>query len=379
MNGTDQPQNRTARPAAGDPSVPPIAEVREAVKRFAAPEGGAVTALDGISLKVQSREFVTLLGPSGCGKTTLLRAISGFEALDAGEVRIANQAMTGVPPHKRPVNTVFQNYALFPHLTVGDNVGYGLDVAGVPRRERNTRVGEALERIGLAGFERRKPNQLSGGQRQRVALARAIINRPKLLLLDEPLSALDRNLRQSMQLELKSLQHDLGICFLFVTHDQEEALTMSDRVGILNEGRLVQEGPPHEIYERPDSAFVARFLGEANLLQGTAEGGLIALTDGARLAAGDALGAEGGAVTCAVRPEKILLEPEDSAVPPAGTNAISARIVRHVFAGSSLTYLVDWGGETLKVFVQNRTGDVLPEGAAVRLTWSPKDTVVVRP
>ena len=220
-----------------------IAEVRGAVKRFAAPEGGTVTALDHVSLSVRPSEFVTLLGPSGCGKTTLLRAISGFEDLDDGEVRIAGQQMTGVPPHRRPVNTVFQNYALFPHLSVGDNVGYGLDVAGVAKRERNTRVGETLERIGLGGFEQRKPDQLSGGQRQRVALARAIINRPSLLLLDEPLSALDRNLRKTMQLELKGLQHDLGICFLFVTHDQEEALTMSDRVVVLNNaGHIEQVG-----------------------------------------------------------------------------------------------------------------------------------------
>ncbi|MFP6729141.1 MAG: ATP-binding cassette domain-containing protein, partial [Alphaproteobacteria bacterium] len=224
MSGAGQAPDQTS----------PIVEVREAVKSFATPEGGAVTALDGVSLKVELREFVTLLGPSGCGKTTLLRVISGLEELDAGEVLIAGEPMTDVPPHRRPVNTVFQNYALFPHLSVGDNVGYGLDVAGVPRRDRNTRVGETLELIGMTGFERRKPDQLSGGQRQRVALARAIINRPSLLLLDEPLSALDRNLRQSMQLELKSLQHDLGICFLFVTHDQEEALTMSDKVVVLN-------------------------------------------------------------------------------------------------------------------------------------------------
>ena len=345
MNGTDQPQNRTARPAAGDPSVPPIAEVREAVKRFAAPEGGAVTALDGISLKVQSREFVTLLGPSGCGKTTLLRAISGFEALDAGEVRIANQAMTGVPPHKRPVNTVFQNYALFPHLTVGDNVGYGLDVAGVPRRERNTRVGEALERIGLAGFERRKPNQLSGGQRQRVALARAIINRPKLLLLDEPLSALDRNLRQSMQLELKSLQHDLGICFLFVTHDQEEALTMSDQVVVLNRGRIEQIGPPETHYHRPATRFVAEFIGDGSLFSGRVEGPaedpVLVTRDGLRFAVGHGAPV-GRTATLLLRPEHLEAAPpsSDGQGPlDAGLGVIDATLEQSVFLGSARKFV----------------------------------------
>ncbi len=317
----------------------PIAQVHEAIKRFAAPEGDVVTALDGVSLAVQSREFVTLLGPSGCGKTTLLRAISGFEELDAGEVQIAGKLMTGVPPHRRPVNTVFQNYALFPHLTVGDNVGYGLDVAGVPRQERNSRVGEALERIGLAGFELRKPNQLSGGQRQRIALARAIINRPKLLLLDEPLSALDRNLRQSMQLELKTLQHDLGICFLFVTHDQEEALTMSDRVVVLNRGRIEQIGPPEALYYRPATRFVAEFIGDGSLFSGRVEGSkdgpALVTTDGLRFAVGndDFLG----------RPATLLLRPEHLQAAPAETRAglatIEARLEQSVFFGASRKFV----------------------------------------
>ena len=348
--------------------------VSEVSKRF-----GTTTALDRVSIDFADGGFYALLGPSGSGKTTLLRMVAGFDFPDGGRIAIAGQPVEALPVEKREIGMVFQNYALFPNMSVFGNVAFGLSVRGVERDETARRVGEALELVRLTGLDKRKPHQLSGGQKQRVALARALVTRPRVLLLDEPLSALDKALRLEMEIELRRIQRDVAITTIFVTHDQEEALTMSDRVGILNEGRLVQEGPPHEIYERPDSAFVARFLGEANLLQGTAEGGLIALTDGARLAAGDALGAEGGAVTCAVRPEKILLEPEDSAVPPAGTNAISARIVRHVFAGSSLTYLVDWGGETLKVFVQNRTGDVLPEGAAVRLTWSPKDTVVVRP
>ena len=329
MSGAEQAPDQTA----------PIAEVREAVKRFAAPEGGVVTALDGVSLKVQLREFVTLLGPSGCGKTTLLRAISGLEELDVGEVWIAGEPMTRVPPHHRPVNTVFQSYALFPHLNVGDNVGYGLDVAGVPRRDRNTRVGEALERINLAGFERRKPDQLSGGQRQRVALARAIINRPSLLLLDEPLSALDRNLRQSMQLELKSLQHDLGICFLFVTHDQEEALTMSDQVVVLNNGRIEQVGPPEVHYHRPATRFVAEFIGDGALFSGRIEGSpedpVLATGDGLRFAVGRGA-TVGRTATLLLRPEHLEYAPK---APDADFGIIEATLEQSVFLGATRKFV----------------------------------------
>jgi spermidine/putrescine transport system ATP-binding protein len=242
-----------------------LVRLRSAVKRFDTPEGGAVMALDQIDLSVGENEFVTLLGPSGCGKTTLLRCISGFEDLDAGSLGIDGRAMAGVPAYRRPVNTVFQNYALFPHMTVGANVAYSLDVAGVARSERRRRVAEALDLVNLQGLEQRKPAQLSGGQQQRVALARAIISRPRILLLDEPLSALDRKLRQAMQLELKNLQHELGISFVFVTHDQEEALTMSDRIVVMDHGRVQQIGSPTEIYHRPQNIFVAQFIGESNL------------------------------------------------------------------------------------------------------------------
>ena len=329
MSGAGQAPDQTS----------PIVEVREAVKSFATPEGGAVTALDGVSLKVELREFVTLLGPSGCGKTTLLRVISGLEELDAGEVLIAGEPMTDVPPHRRPVNTVFQNYALFPHLSVGDNVGYGLDVAGVPRRDRNTRVGETLELIGMTGFERRKPDQLSGGQRQRVALARAIINRPSLLLLDEPLSALDRNLRQSMQLELKSLQHDLGICFLFVTHDQEEALTMSDKVVVLNNGRIEQVGPPDVLYHRPESRFVAEFIGDGALISGRIEGAsedrVLVTGDGLRFAVGPEA-TIGQMATLLLRPEHLEAAPES---PDRSFGVIEARFEQSVFLGASRKFV----------------------------------------
>ncbi|MEM9441480.1 MAG: ABC transporter ATP-binding protein [Pseudomonadota bacterium] len=313
----------------------PIAAVANAVKRFVTPEGGTVAALDGVTLDVSKREFVTLLGPSGCGKTTLLRAISGFEDLDEGEVRIGGSVMTDVPPHQRPVNTVFQNYALFPHLSVEGNVAYGLEVTGVPKRERTVRVGEALEMVGLSGYEKRRPDQLSGGQRQRVALARAIINRPSLLLLDEPLSALDRNLRQSMQLELKSLQHDLGICFLFVTHDQEEALTMSDRVVVLNQGRIEQSGTPETLYHRPSTRFVAEFIGDGSLfsgaIQGPEESPRLCTEDGLqfRVSPGAAVGKR---MTLLLRPEHLGLAEEGG---DEGIATFDAQLEQSIFLGAS--------------------------------------------
>ena len=229
---------------------------------------GSFYAAKNVSVKIQKGEFFSFLGPSGCGKTTLLRSISGFEELDSGEIIIDSQAMRNVPPYKRPVNTVFQSYALFPHINVENNIGYGLDVTGIPKPERNRRVKETLQLVGLTGYENRKPIQLSGGQQQRVALARAIINRPKILLLDEPLSALDRKLRQSMQLELKNIQNELGIAFIFVTHDQEEALTMSDKVVVMNHGKIVQIGTPTEIYDNPTNEFTAQFIGESNFFTG---------------------------------------------------------------------------------------------------------------
>ncbi len=242
--------------------------VRRGYRQFQTPEGNTIKALDGIDLSIANNEFITLLGPSGCGKTTLLKIIAGFERLDKGDIFIDGESIVALPAHKRPVNTVFQSYALFPHMTIEDNVGYGLDVAKVNRKERNQRVKDALEMVGLTGTEKRVPSQLSGGQQQRVALARAIINRPKLLLLDEPLSALDKNLRLKMQIELKRLQNELGICFIFVTHDQEEALTMSDRIVVLNEGKVQQIGTPDEIYHTPQNQFVATFMGESNLFEG---------------------------------------------------------------------------------------------------------------
>jgi spermidine/putrescine transport system ATP-binding protein len=291
----------------------PILDIRNATKRYNVPEGGQVTALDGISLTVAPNEFLTLLGPSGCGKTTLLRAISGFEELDAGDILIDGQSMAGQPAFKRPVNTVFQSYALFPHLSVARNVSYSLDVAGVARTEIRSRVGKMLELVGLSGLGDRKIDQLSGGQQQRVALARALVARPKILLLDEPLSALDKNLRHRMQQELKTLQLELGISFIFVTHDQEEALIMSDRIAVLSQGRIQQVGTPEALYRRPDNEFVARFLGDSNLFVGetravSAAGAEVALPDGqtVRIAHRAAL-ASGDTVTLLARPEDVVV------------------------------------------------------------------------
>ena len=338
-----------------------------------------VTAVDRVDLSVGANEFVTLLGPSGCGKTTLLRCISGFEDLDSGELSIAGASMDGVPSHRRPVNTVFQNYALFPHMTVEGNVGYSLEVARVDRKERIQRVGEALELVNLSGMEKRKPAQLSGGQQQRVALARAIISRPKILLLDEPLSALDRKLRQAMQLELKTLQNELGISFVFVTHDQEEALTMSDRIVVMNQGRIQQEGTPTEIYHRPRSVFVAQFIGESNLFAGRVvavdgDKAQFETPEGLRLA-GAAQGLSiGEEVDLLLRPENFELLDIQEAETAAG-NVLVARLEQEVFLGTDYHLLVstEIGAKSLKVTVREAHRERLPDfapGATVNLRYS---------
>ena len=348
--------------------------VREVSKSF-----GQAIALDGVSIDFADGGFYALLGPSGSGKTTLLRMIAGFEFPDSGHIAIAGQPVEDLAVEKRQIGMVFQNYALFPNMSVFDNVAFGPSVRGLGRAEVAKRVGEALELVRLTGLDQRRPHQLSGGQKQRVALARALVVQPRVLLLDEPLSALDKALRVEMQVELKRIQRDVAITTIFVTHDQEEALTLSDRIGILDEGRLIQEGPPLEVYERPATAFTARFLGNANLLRGEVRDGAIELADGTRLASADSPGAEGAPAVCAVRPEKILLEAGADATAGEGVNLLQVRVLGHVFAGSSLTYRVDWRGQTLKVFVQNRGGAVIPEGAEVRLSWPPADTVVVAP
>lgn len=291
--------------------MPALLEISNATKAFATPEGSTLVALDSVSLKVASSEFVTLLGPSGCGKTTLLRCISGFETLDQGDILIDGQAITQQPAYRRPVNTVFQNYALFPHLNVERNVAYALEVAGTAKEETRRRVGEMIELVGLAEFGSRAISQLSGGQQQRVALARALVARPKLLLLDEPLSALDKNLRQKMQQELKGLQAELDIGFIFVTHDQDEALTMSDRIAVLAGGRIQQLGTPQELYHRPANIFTADFLGESNLLSVTAANGVAQLEDGQQVPTSSKVGPK---ATLMIRPESFTPDTHENAI-----------------------------------------------------------------
>jgi putative spermidine/putrescine transport system ATP-binding protein len=312
---------------------------------------GDVVAVDGVDLEIAAGEFFTLLGPSGSGKTTTLRLIAGFERPDEGRIELGGRDVSRDPPYARDVNTVFQDYALFPHMTVADNVAYGLRVKGVPKRERSERVEEVLRRMRLPGLGGRKPAQLSGGQRQRVALARALVNRPDVLLLDEPLGALDLKLRQEMQLFLKSLQQDLGITFVYVTHDQDEALTMSDRLAVFNQGRIEQLGAPAEVYERPESAFVAGFVGVSNEIE----------RDGRRYA---------------VRPEKIHLN-DAGAAPVDGMVAEPGRIRDVVYAGMITRFVVDLdrGGE-LQVVRQNletSSAQALDaKGREVILEWRPE-------
>jgi putative spermidine/putrescine transport system ATP-binding protein len=312
---------------------------------------GDVVAVGGVDLEIAAGEFFTLLGPSGSGKTTTLRLIAGFERPDEGTVELAGRDVSAVPPYARDVNTVFQDYALFPHMTITENVGYGLRVKGVSRRERQERVQEILRRMRLPDVGGRKPVQLSGGQRQRVALARALVNRPEVLLLDEPLGALDLKLRQEMQLFLKSLQQDLGITFVYVTHDQDEALTMSDRLAVFNQGRIEQLGAPAEVYERPESAFVAGFVGVSNELE----------RDGRRYS---------------VRPEKIHLRDAGS-TPSDGMVAETGRIRDVVYVGMVTRFVValDRGGE-LQVVQQNletSSAEALDTGGrAVLLEWRPE-------
>ncbi|MGP2440325.1 ABC transporter ATP-binding protein [Streptomyces sp. JW3] len=327
---------------------------------------GAAEAVAGIDLDVRDGEFFSLLGPSGSGKTTVLRLIAGFETPTAGGVELAGRDVTGLAPFERDVHTVFQDYALFPHLTVERNVAYSLKVRKVPKAERLDRARRALAEVGLDGFATRRPGQLSGGQRQRVALARALVGRPRLLLLDEPLGALDLKLRERMQGELKALQREVGITFVLVTHDQQEALTMSDRIAVLNRGRLEQAGTPAEIYERPATAFVASFVGAANLLDDALARRL--------------LGTPG---THSLRPEKIRVLKESAAGAPGHATA-TGTVADVVYLGDATRFLVDLdGGGRLTALQQNldtSAADVAGcRGARVRLAWNHRHTVHVPP
>ncbi len=315
---------------------------------------GDVSAVNGVTLDIADGEFFSMLGPSGSGKTTCLRMIAGFEIPSSGRVSLHGNDVTGVPPYDRDVNTVFQDYALFPHMTVAENVGYGPMVRKEP--DQADRVGKALAMVHLDGFADRKPSQLSGGQRQRVALARALINRPSVLLLDEPLGALDLKLRQAMQLELKTLQREVGITFIYVTHDQEEALTMSDRLAVFNHGLVEQVGTPSDVYENPRNAFVAGFVGTSNVMSGPSAERIM-----------------GSSSPFTVRPEKISIDEPASPVPD-GMAAVDGTITEAVYLGMYTRYRVDVGGSMVEVAAQNTAADHSDAqrqiGRSVRLTWT---------
>jgi spermidine/putrescine transport system ATP-binding protein len=365
---TERPQE--ARDAGRGVAV----ELSGVTKRF-----GEFVAVDGLTLEIYEGEFFSLLGPSGCGKTTTLRMIAGFEEPTEGTISVAGEPMRGVPPYRRPVNTVFQSYAVFPHMNVFDNVAFGLRRAGVKGDDLSQRVTEACAMVQLEGFEKRKPSQLSGGQQQRVALARALVNKPKVLLLDEPLGALDLKLRKEMQLELKSLQHEVGITFVYVTHDQEEALTMSDRIAVMNEGRVKQVADPNTLYESPRNRFVANFIGQTNVFSGTVEsvnGEKVTLRTrgGTRIEAvthenGVEVGAEAQA---AVRPEKVRFG-------SAGDNVSNAGIQQIVYLGVSTQYIAELSDGTPLVLYQQNTQDSAGPGVGeeVSVAWDAQNCLVL--
>ncbi len=332
-----------------------------------------VVAVDDLSLEIERGWFFALLGPSGCGKTTTLRMIGGFEEPTAGRIWLGDRDVTGTPPYRRDVNTVFQSYALFPHLSIAENVAFGLRRKGVRGAELRRRVDEALELVALGGYGPRKPRQLSGGQQQRVALARALVNRPRVLLLDEPLGALDLKLRKQMQLELKRIQHEVGITFVHVTHDQEEAMTMADRIAVMSRGRIEQLGTPSELYERPQTAFVAGFLGVSNLLPGTVAGdGVVRLDGGGEVrVAPESLAGYSGKVAVGIRPEKIRLGPGEA-------NTLAGRVVERAYVGVATQYIVETTAGALSVYVQNAdpAAREVSEGP-VELSFSPEAAFVV--
>jgi spermidine/putrescine transport system ATP-binding protein len=358
----------------------PSVRLERVVKRF-----GEFTAVAGLDLDVDRGEFFTLLGPSGCGKTTTLRMIAGFEEPTEGRVLLDGLDVSDLPPYRRPTNTVFQSYALFPHLSVERNVAFGLERKGVSKAETRRRVGEELERVGLASEGKRKPRQLSGGQQQRVALARALVNRPAVLLLDEPLGALDLKLRKRLQIELKGIQRDVGITFVYVTHDQEEALTMSDRIAVMNRGEVEQIGDPEQVYARPETTFVAGFIGVSNLMPGvveaSGEAGRVRLDVGpeCRASVGGTVGERCHAI---VRPEKLQID-ADGASPPAGRPSVEGQVESSVYLGTATQIVVRLADDLRMTVLVPNSDETLRQrlpggGARVRLSWDPEHIHVVR-
>ena len=346
---------------------------------------GDVVAVDGVDLDIRAGEFFSLLGPSGCGKTTTLRMIGGFELPTDGRILVGSRDVTTEPPERRPVNMVFQSYALFPHLTVFENIAFGLRRRKAPDAEVRARVGEALDLVRLGGYDRRRPDQLSGGQQQRVALARALVNRPQVLLLDEPLGALDLKLRRELQVELKRVQLEVGITFIYVTHDQEEALALSDRIAVMDGGRVEQLGSPEELYDRPHSRFVAGFIGTTNLLEAVVERvdgpvAVVRLADGERGLAKAGAAAGGDTVDVAIRPEAIHLEPANPGDPPPSDTsgmALGGEILQSAYLGTAVSFQVRTvGGETLAVVVP-RGHQRFGIGDAVRVRWHADDAMVL--
>jgi len=357
-----------------DTEVATVAAIQldDVVKEYLS-HGEVVQAVKGVSLSIEEGEFFSLLGPSGCGKTTTMRMIAGFEEPSRGIVKLYGNNVTNVPPNKRDVNMVFQSYALFPHMSVWENVAFGLKQKKTSPAEVKRRVGEMLEIVALTGREKRRPREMSGGQQQRVAVARALVNNPRALLLDEPLGALDLKLRQAMQIELKRIQREVGITFVYVTHDQSEALTMSDRIAVMNDGLVEQLASPRDIYEAPATPFVAGFIGTSNLLGGTLSGGALEISGGKVLVPGHV----DGEVTVTVRPEKISISTDE---PAAGMSSVRGNVTEVVYLGTYNTYAVRLAdGTEMSVFEQNaRDASVTAErGDAVWLSWQPQHSYAI--
>ncbi len=363
-------------PEADTPPSQAAIVVENVVKRF-----GSATALDGVSVRVEQGAFVSLLGPSGCGKTTLLRIIGGFEKADSGSIFIHGQRVDRLPPNKRPINTVFQRFALFPHKNVFENVAFPLVLRGASREEQRARVAAMLDLVRLPGVEARMPAQLSGGQAQRVALARALVGQPEVLLLDEPLAALDLKLRKAMQLELRRIQEDLGTSFLYVTHDQEEALTMSDKIILMNDGHIAQEGSASDIYNHPANVFASSFIGEANLLHGAVqetdgETAWVALDGGlSRIAAPAGSLNAGQAVVVSIRPERLHFS--QSGAPSAGANSVTGTLERSIFLGNVVRAFATLSPDLVVMSQRSVDAANLQPGEPVTVSWRPADTILL--